>query len=224
MRPWMLFFALILIAGPCLAAGTETPHAANAAPAASGPGNRYQANWTPAAAESTRYTASSLGAHSTSSSHDAPAPSNRYQAAWSLAAPQDDAHEPAPVEHHAAAPEHEPAETVAADPRIVEMPILVTPVIVNGQLVNYAFVAAQLSVSEGHDPLAVRARVAYLRDAMVRAAHRRPLNDPDRRSINPETAARVWTTAANQVLGEGVVEGVRVISSDLRVRELAGGR
>lgn len=207
MRPWMLFFALILIAGPCLAAGTETPHAANAAPAASGPGNRYQANWTPAAAESTRYTASSLGAHSSSSSHDAPAPSNRYQAAWSLAAP-----------------EHERAETVAADPRIVEMPILVTPVIVNGQLVNYAFVAAQLSVSEGHDPLAVRARVAYLRDAMVRAAHRRPLNDPDRRSINPETAARVWTTAANQVLGEGVVEGVRVISSDLRVRELAGGR
>ncbi len=140
-------------------------------------------------------------------------PSNRYQASWTLATPSE--------------PEsHAETDAKAADSsRQIEMPVIVAPIVVDGRLRNYAFVGVRLDVSEGRDPWAVRARTAYLRDAMLRAAHAQPLNDPgDAGGINPERASRVWTTAANAVLGEGAVKSVSVLDVDLRYPDLAGGR
>ena len=133
-----------------------------------------------------------------------------------------------PVEHAGdATAEHDAEEGAegSAAYRRVEIPVIVAPLVVDGDLVNYAFVSVELEIAPGHDAWEAREQTAYLRDAMLRAAHERPLNLPgDPAALDMETASRVWTAAATDVLGEGVVGSLHIVSSDVRYPQLAGGR
>ena len=61
----------------------------------------------------------------------------------------------------------------AAPPaKAVDLNHLVMPVAVNGRLNNYLFVSVRLIVADGVDVWAVRNRSHFLRDAIVRAAHK----------------------------------------------------
>jgi hypothetical protein len=175
-------------------------------------------------------------------------PANRYQAGWHLAVPLgsttgetevvlDGRHGLLPEDGHDAPAEHAEAESGDHPPaggngapdeasdRLVDMPIIVAPLVVDGELKNYAFVTMQLDIAPGHDPWRVRSQAAYLRDAMLRAAHEQPVNPPhDSGSIDPEIATRVWTAAAERVLGDGVVGGLHIVGADIRYPELTGGR
>lgn len=200
MRLWMLAFAAVLIAGPVLAAGGGS-HSASSG----GASNRYQATWTVTPAEDSESGETEIvyDSHSDESGHE----------------------DGEAADDHAAPASHAPEDASGEDPQIVEMPIVVAPIVVDGELVNYAFVTARLDVTDGHDPWAVREQTAYIRDSMLRAAHAEPLNDAgNAANINRDTANRVWTAAANRVLGEGVVGGVFVVTSDVRYPQLAGGR
>lgn len=131
---------------------------------------------------------------------------NRYEASWSLAEPEEHAR-------------------VEDSPSLIDMPIIVAPIVVDGRLVNYAFVSLRLDIADGRDPWKVREKTTYLRDAMIRAAHSEPLNDPDNPSqINREKAARVWMAAANRVLGDEAVREVRISNADIQHPDLAARR
>ncbi|GEM_PF-4176838 len=170
------------------------------------------------------------GGHSSSKSSNGKA-GNRYQATWTLADPIADAHaEDEAEDAHGAdkaetkeAGGHDAPAEVDDSPRLVDLPIIVAPVIVDGELFNYAFVSTRLTIADGHDPWEVREQIAYLRDAMLRDAHTYPVNVPDHSGeIDPESAKRVWTASADRVLGAGVVENVEVLASDIRYPDLVG--
>lgn len=198
MRPGLIVLPLLLLAAPALAAGGGGQSSAKKT------SNRYQASWTLAV--------------------DPAAMTGETEVVYANGSRIADEDGHAAVQDHAAPAEHGKS---AADEetRLVDLPIVVAPLVVDGELVNYAFVSMQLEVAPGHDPWRVREQAAYLRDAMLRAAHRRPVNPPDDPgAVDPETAARVWIAAAEQVLGEGAVAGLHIVGADVRYPELAGGR
>ena len=53
------------------------------------------------------------------------------------------------------------------------------PVVWQGRLINYVFVSVRLNLRANVDALAQRAKEPYFRDALVRAAHRKPFTRLD---------------------------------------------
>jgi len=109
----------------------------------------------------------------------------------------------------------EPDVDLPDDGTGVDIDKLVVPVFQDGLLVNYMFVSVRLQVKSGVDVWSVRERKHYLRDALIRAAHRQSLvSAEDWRSINREKAARVWMASANETLHDDSIEDVVFISAD----------
>ncbi|MEZ5938963.1 MAG: hypothetical protein R3C52_12225 [Hyphomonadaceae bacterium] len=106
---------------------------------------------------------------------------------------------PAPKEHD---------EPTSADDRevarSVELAGLVFPVFdERRQLQNYLFVNARMLVATGKDPWKYREKSHFIRDALVRAAHRQSLNaSGDYTTLNEELAAATCLEVANEVVGE----------------------
>ncbi len=71
----------------------------------------------------------------------------------------------------------EPASGKPAQP-YVNLQTVGLPAVVGGRLVNYIFVAIRLTLATGIDASKIQAREPFLRDALVRAASRTPLNPP----------------------------------------------
>jgi len=124
-------------------------------------------------------------------------PANRVYAAWSLDKPD---------EADIAPPD---------DGRGVEVPNLVVPVTRDGRLETYVFVSVRLHVAPGVDPWRVRGRAHYIRDAMVRAAHRDSLAGAET-AFDRGKAESVWRAAANDAFGEDWVDAVYFLTVDER--------
>lgn len=87
------------------------------------------------------------------------------------------------------------------------------PVVAEGRLRNYVFVAIRLQLRPGADTEAVRAREPYFRDALVRAAGRQSLAVADDWTRMDEALiARVMMAEAARIAGPGVVRRVEVTS------------
>ncbi|WP_022698025.1 hypothetical protein [Euryhalocaulis caribicus] len=124
---------------------------------------------------------------------------NRYQAGFTLESPEEEA---------------EPPED---NGRGVEIPTLVVPVFEDGRLLNYVFVSVRLQVADGVDPWKVRGRTHYVRDAMIRAAHKQSLGaDGNGRALDREKAAKVWMATANETLGGESITGIHFLTVDSR--------
>ena len=88
--------------------------------------------------------------------------------------------------------------------RSVDLSGLVFPVFTEtGKLKNYLFVDAKMLVGDNRDPFKYRGQAHFIRDAVLRAAHRISFNKQgDYTKLDEELAARECLKAANEVLGE----------------------
>ncbi len=88
--------------------------------------------------------------------------------------------------------------------RSIELSGLVFPVFEkSGKLETYLFVNARMLVAPGKDPWKYREKAHFIRDAVIRAAHRTSFNvDGDNSKLNEDLAQRECLKAANDILGE----------------------
>lgn len=93
------------------------------------------------------------------------------------------------------------------------------PVIIGGRLRNYVFVSMRLHLGGSATVESMRGKEAYLRDAVVRAAHRTPFvvaDDWSRIDANAMSASLIRSAAS--ICGRGSVARVEVISQAPRWR------
>jgi hypothetical protein len=65
------------------------------------------------------------------------------------------------------------------DAPAIDMSPIALPVLLNGRVVNYVYVHLRLLTGPGADQNALRRKEPFIRDAVVRGAHRNALNNPD---------------------------------------------
>ena len=87
------------------------------------------------------------------------------------------------------------------------------PVISNGRLVNYVFVALRLNIRPGLDPTIVAKKEPFFRDALVRLSHRTALNPPrDFNQLDDRTLKARMMAESVRIAGPGVVTSVEILS------------
>ncbi|HZW17017.1 MAG TPA: hypothetical protein VFF66_12305 [Brevundimonas sp.] len=93
------------------------------------------------------------------------------------------------------------------------------PVITQGRLRNYVFVSLRLHLGGSATPESMRPKEAYLRDALVRAAHRTPfVVADDWTRIDAAALSASLMRAADPIAGRGAVTRVEVVSQAPRRR------
>jgi hypothetical protein len=94
----------------------------------------------------------------------------------------------------------------------VNMSQVAIPVLLHGRLVNYIFVTLRLTLRPGSDPIKLREKEPYFRDALVRLAARTALNSPtDLAKVNEPLLRADMLAQCAQIVGPGVVTGVVVV-------------
>ncbi len=135
---------------------------------------------------------------------DASEPSNRVRAGFTL----DPVYSDQPVDE---------TTTSSENPRVIDIPTMVMPAFRNDHLENYLFVTVRLVASEGVSHWRLRERTHYMRDAMIRAAHRTSVADPnDPTRLDMEAAREVMQEGLDEVLEPGSIERVEIIGVDTR--------
>lgn len=93
------------------------------------------------------------------------------------------------------------------------------PVIEGGRLRNYVFVSLRLELGAGKTVEQMRPKEAFFRDALVRAAHKRPFTVPgDWTRLDERALSAALVSAANTISGAGSVRRVEVIAQNPRRR------
>ena len=93
------------------------------------------------------------------------------------------------------------------------------PVIADGRLRNYVFVSLRLHLGGGATPETMRTKEAFLRDALVRAAHRTPFTVPnDWTRLDERALSASLIASAAAIAGRGAVSRVEVVSQAARRR------
>lgn len=110
----------------------------------------------------------------------------------------------------------EKAAPVAA---FVNMTGVGLPVIVDGRVRNYVFIVLKLHLGPGHTVEAVRAKEAYLRDALIRAGHRTPFVLADNwTALDTAALSASVIRSASTLIGRGAVARVEIVSQTPRRR------
>lgn len=118
------------------------------------------------------------------------------------------------------------ASSESAAPKNEEVTVNVTgmalPVIVDGRIRNYVFVALKLHIAPGKAADEVRAKEAYYRDALVRTAHRTSLAvEGDWNRLSEAGISGAVMAIARVVSGPGVVARCEVASQTPRRQAMA---
>ncbi|MFN5616191.1 MAG: hypothetical protein ACK45V_10980 [Brevundimonas sp.] len=101
----------------------------------------------------------------------------------------------------------------ASEPPMISLLSVGLPVIAEGRVRNYVFLGVRLHVAPNHNLAPLRLKEPYLRDALVKAAHRTPFTVAgDYSRLDPAAVNRVLTAAATSLLGRGVITRVEVVS------------
>ena len=109
------------------------------------------------------------------------------------------------------------AEPAAAP--FLNLPGMGLPVITEGRVRNYVFIVLKLHLGAGHTVEAVRAKEAYLRDALVRSAHQTPFVLPDTWvALDTAALSASLIRSASALIGRGAVARVEVVSQTARRR------
>jgi len=99
------------------------------------------------------------------------------------------------------------------------MPGVGLPIITGGRLRNYVFVSLRLHLGGSATPETMRAKEAFLRDAIVRAGHRTPFVVPnDWTRIDEAALSTSLMRAAAAIAGRGTVTRVEIVSQAPRRR------
>ncbi len=102
--------------------------------------------------------------------------------------------------------------------RAMDVLNLVVPVVREGRLVNYLFLNARIQLGPGVDLWGTREKGHFLRDALIKAVHKRSLAAADRDDAIDTAATQALISAvARQTLGANAVRSVEILSvSSLR--------
>lgn len=101
----------------------------------------------------------------------------------------------------------------------VNLPGMGLPIITDGRVRNYVFIVLKLHLGPGHTVEAVRAKEAYLRDALVRAGHRTPFVLSDTWvALDTAALSASLIRSASTLIGRGAVTRVEVVSQTPRRR------
>ena len=86
------------------------------------------------------------------------------------------------------------------------------PIVVDGRLANYIFVTVKVLLTHAADPLVVRDKEPYFRDALVRAAHRTPfVLRNDYNHIDGAKLRSVLFREASAITGPNIVRDVVIV-------------
>ena len=111
------------------------------------------------------------------------------------------------------------AEDAPAGGQSVSMPGVGLPVITEGRLRNYVFVSLRMHLGGSTTPETMRAKEAFLRDALVRAGHRTPfVVADDWTRIDPVALSASLMRSAATIVGRGAVTRVEIVSKAPRRR------
>ncbi len=111
------------------------------------------------------------------------------------------------------------AEDAPTGGQSLSMPGVGLPVITGGRLRNYVFVSLRLHLGGSATPETMRAKEAYLRDALVRAGHRTPfVVADDWTRIDPAALSASLIRSATTIAGRGSVTRVEIVSQAPRRR------
>lgn len=101
----------------------------------------------------------------------------------------------------------------------LSMPGVGLPIITEGRLRNYVFVSLRLHLGGSATPETMRAKEAFLRDALVRAGHRTPfVVADDWTRIDAAALSASLMRSATTIAGRGSVTRVEVVSQAPRRR------
>jgi hypothetical protein len=101
----------------------------------------------------------------------------------------------------------------------LNMPGVGLPIITGGRLRNYVFVSLRLHLGGSATPQTMRAKEAFLRDALVRAGHRTPfVVADDWTRIDAAAVSASLMRSAATIAGRGSVTRVEIVSQAPRRR------
>ncbi|WEK56540.1 MAG: hypothetical protein P0Y52_08230 [Candidatus Brevundimonas phytovorans] len=101
----------------------------------------------------------------------------------------------------------------------LNLPGMGLPIITEGRVRNYVFIVLKLHLGPNHTVEAVRAKEAWLRDALVRAGHRTPFVLPDTwLALDTAALSASLIRSASTLIGPGAVTRVEVVSQTPRRR------
>ena len=107
---------------------------------------------------------------------------------------------------------------------VVNMTGVGLPVITDGRVRNYVFIVLKLHLGPGHTVEAVRAKEAYLRDALVKAGHRTPFVLPNTWvALDTAALSASLIRSADALIGKGAIARVEVVSQAARRRTTVRG-
>ncbi|NEX92080.1 hypothetical protein [Caulobacter sp. 17J65-9] len=113
------------------------------------------------------------------------------------------------------------SETAEKKPegQYVDLSPTALPVIEGGRLRNYVFVAIRVVLTPRADPVVLKAKEPYFRDALVRAAHRTPFTVADdlTRLDEAKLKASLMRDAA-AIAGPGQIQAVEILNQTPRRR------
>jgi hypothetical protein len=111
------------------------------------------------------------------------------------------------------------AEDAPSGGQSLSMPGVGLPIITEGRLRNYVFVSLRLHLGGSATPETMRAKEAFLRDALVRAGHRTPfVVADDWTRIDATALSASLMRSATTIAGRGAVTRVEVVSQAPRRR------
>jgi len=91
----------------------------------------------------------------------------------------------------------------------VDMPILVAPVVVNGEMFHYVYLGVKLQLSDDANTTAVLEKIPYLQDAFLREVHGSSIafeNDPA--VVDEKGLVQRLLLLCEKIAGAGVVKNI----------------
>lgn len=104
-----------------------------------------------------------------------------------------------------------------ASPRVISLPSIVVPLVVDHRLQGYAYIHSRLLVAQSSRARNVQANTHYALDRLIRASHRSNLTAESGDTIDVERMREVWLEALAEHFGEGVVERIAITPPDIRL-------
>jgi hypothetical protein len=99
--------------------------------------------------------------------------------------------------------------------QFVDVSPVAAPIVLHGQLINYIFVTLRLDLAPGVDPIRLRDKEPYFRDALVHIVYRHPFVKPgDYTHIDEPTLKAAMLKEAARIVGPHMISAVEIKSAE----------
>ncbi len=107
--------------------------------------------------------------------------------------------------------------------RTVDLSNIVVPVERDGELINYLFVSAVVTIASGYDHWGARESAHIIRDGILRAAHRNPVGLTGHpMELDEQKYLDIVRAVIEEQMGEGSVESIEILATDSQLVFIEG--